>query len=34
MAQTFTSLSAPQVMLWGVLFFGGIYLAFGASPGC
>jgi lathosterol oxidase len=30
MAQTFTSLSAPQVMLWGVLFFGGIYLGFGA----
>jgi len=22
MAQTFTSLSAPQVMLWGLLFFG------------
>lgn len=30
MAQTFTSLSAPQVMLWGLLFFGGIYLGFGA----
>ncbi len=28
-AQTFTSLSAPQVMLWGVLFFGGIDLGFG-----
>ena len=30
MAQTFQSLSMLQVMAWGVLFFGGIYLGFGA----
>lgn len=30
MAQTFASLSALQVMLWGIAFFGAIYLCFGA----
>ena len=30
MAQTFASLSVLQVMLWGLAFFGGIYLGFGA----
>ena len=30
MAQTFQSLSVFQVMGWGLLFFGGIYLGFGA----
>ncbi|RYF38752.1 MAG: desaturase, partial [Comamonadaceae bacterium] len=30
MANTFQSLSAVQVMAWGLLFFGGIYLGFGA----
>lgn len=29
MAQTFQSLSMLHVMLWGLLFFGGIYLSFG-----
>ncbi len=29
MSPPFQSLSAPQVMLWGVLFFGSIYLVFG-----
>ena len=29
MAHTFQSLGAWQVMLWGVAFFGGIYLVFG-----
>src|SRR5437870_4053406 len=31
MAHTFQSLGALQVMLWGIAFFGGIYLVFGAS---
>src|SRR5687767_12957124 len=30
MAQTFTNLSVLQVMCWGLIFFGGIYLGFGA----
>lgn len=29
MAEIFTSLSAWQVMAWGLAFFGGIYLLFG-----
>jgi sterol desaturase/sphingolipid hydroxylase (fatty acid hydroxylase superfamily) len=31
MGNAFQSLSAVQVMLWGVVFFGGIYLVFGSS---
>ena len=31
MAQAFVALSAWQVMLAGLLFFGGIYLVFGAA---
>lgn len=31
MAHAFQSLSAIQVMAWGLLFFGGIYLSFGAA---
>lgn len=30
MGQIFLSLSAWQVILWGLLFFGGIYLVFGS----
>lgn len=31
MAETFTALPAWQVMAWGLAFFGGIYLVFGAT---
>ena len=31
MGQVFLSLSAWQVILWGLLFFGGIYLVFGSA---
>ena len=34
MAQAFQALSVWQVMLAGLLFFGGIYLLFARPPGC